>query len=176
MHSKQALNVQLSTNQSLNSEVRAKTAQVTTAQQQAATAKTVLSATVENLQAQNPALSASATSALDQAFETDPNAAKLLVRVYIHVHTQPQRRGALQLAQALRAAGYLVPGIDVKPESVQQAEVHYYNSDSQSRTDAEGIAKVVTAAGIPCQTRQVPQSASDKLKPRAYGLWLAADL
>jgi hypothetical protein len=176
MHSKQELNVQLSTNQSLNTEVKTKTAQAATAQQQAATAKTVLSATVENLQAQSPAASASATSALDQAFEANPNAAKLLVRVYIHIHAEAQRKRAMELARALRVAGYIVPGVDLKPQSVQESQVHYYANDSQSLSDVDGIVKVVASTGIPCQARQVPQPESDKLKPRAYGLWLAADL
>lgn len=176
MHTNQQLTTQVSANKSLSTEVQTKSAQAAAAQQQAATAKTVLSATVENLQSQSTAVSASATSALDAAFDADPNAAKVLVRVYIHIHAQPQRRRAVEVARALRAAGYIVPGIDLKPQSVTQSEVHYYTDDRQSVSDADAIAKVVAAAGVPCQARQVPQAQSDKLKPRAYGLWLAANL
>ncbi len=175
-NTKQQLTTQVNTNKSLTSEVQAKTAQAAAAQQQAVTAKTVLSTTVENLQAQNPAVSASTATALDQAFEADPNAAKFLVRVYIHIHAEPQRKHAAQVARALRTAGYIVPGIDLKPQTVQESQVHYYSDDSQSVSDANAIVKVVVSTGIPCQARQVPQPASDKLKPRAYGLWLAADL
>ncbi len=174
---------QINQNKSLATEVQTKTTlaneaqqQAANAREQAATAKTVLSATVENLQAQNPAVSASATSALNQAFDANPNAAKLLVRVYIHIHAQSQRKRAGQIARALRAAGYIVPGIDIKPESVKESEVHYYDDGSQSLSDANGIAKAVNSTGVPCATRQVSRSAADMLKPRAYGLWLAANL
>ncbi|HUA90998.1 MAG TPA: hypothetical protein VL991_00450 [Terracidiphilus sp.] len=176
LNTRHQLTTQVDTNKSLASEVQAKSAQAAAAQQQAATAKTVLSTTVENLQAQNPAVSAQAATALDQAFEADPNAAKYLVRVYIHIHAKPQRKHAAQIARALRNSGYIVSGIDVKPQTVQESQVHYYSDDSQSVSDANSIVKVVTSTGIPCTARQVPQPESDKLKPRAYGLWLAADL
>ncbi|HZP05094.1 MAG TPA: hypothetical protein VFB43_09350 [Terracidiphilus sp.] len=176
MNTKQQLTTQVNANKSLTSEVQVKTEQAAVAQQQAATAKTVLSTTVENLQAQNPAVSASAATALDQAFEADPNAAKLLVRVYVHIHEQPQRRRAVEIARALRAAGYIVPGVDIKPESVSESEVHYYSSDSQSLSDANAIVKVVTSTGIACKTRQVPQAQTDRLKARAYGLWIGTDV
>lgn len=176
MHTKQQLTTQVTANQSLTSEVQTKTAQAVEAQQQATTAKSVLSATVENLQAQSSAASASASSALDQAFDANPNAAKLLVRVYIHIHAQAQRKRAFEVARALRAAGYIVPGIDLKPQSVAESEVHYYVDDSQSVTDTSGIVKVVAANGIPCRARQVPQPQSDRPKKRAYGLWLASDI
>src|SRR6202000_896063 len=96
-------------NKSLTTEVQTKTTQVNQAQQlaataneQASTARNVLSATVENLQAQSPSVSASAATALDQAFDSNPNAAKLLVRVYVHVPAQPGRKQAMQAAKALR--------------------------------------------------------------------------
>lgn len=167
---------QIDKNKSLTTEVQSKTEQVTVAQQQATTAKTVLSATVENLQSQSSAISASATSALDQAFAANPNAAKLLVRVDIHIHTEAQRSRALQVARALRSAGFIVPGIDVKPGTVQVSQVHYYANDPQSQSDADAIAKAVAATGIQVETRQVPQSAADKQRLRAYGLWLAPDI
>lgn len=174
---------QIRKNKSLATEVQSKTTLAAQAQQQAAsateqanTAKRVLGATVEDLQSQNAAVSASATSALDQAFETDPNAAKLLVRVYVHMHSQTQRHRAFQIARTLRTAGYLVPGIDVQPQRFKESEVHYYADNSQSVSDANAISKVVASTGVPCQARQVPQAPTDKLRPRAYGLWLATDL
>jgi hypothetical protein len=171
-----AITNQVSQNKSLTTEVATRTAQANEAQQQATTAKSVLSATVDNLQSQSGAASASVTSALDQAFEANPNAAKLLVRVDIHIHTEAQRSRAQQVARALRTAGFIVPGIDVKPGTVQVSQVHYYANDPQSQSDAAAIAKAVTATGIQVETRQVPQPAADKQRPRAYGLWLAPDI
>ena len=167
---------QVNKNKSLTTEVATKTEQATEAQQQAATAKTVLSATVENLQSQSGAISASATTALDQAFADNPNAAKLLVRVDIHIHAEAQRSRAQQVARALRSAGFIVPGVDVKPAAVTVSQVHYYANDPQSQSDATAIANAVTATGIQVETRQVPQPAADKNRPRAYGLWLAPDI
>jgi hypothetical protein len=174
---------QVNKNKTLTTEVQTKTAQVSveqnkaaTATEQANTAKTVLSDTVENLQSQGSANSASVTSALDQAFDANPGAAKLLVRVYIHIHDEAQRKGAQQVARALRSSGFIVPGIDLKPQSVKVSQVHYYANDSQSQSDAEAIAKAAATAGIQVTTRQVPPSPMDKNKPRAYGLWLAADV
>jgi hypothetical protein len=174
---------QIGKNKSLTTEVQTKTTLVNEAQQQAATASaqaatasTVLNKTVENLQAQNPSVSSSAAAALDAAFDADPNAAKLLVRVYVHIGSETQRPTARHVASALRGSGYIVPGVDVKPEKPKQTEIHYYSDDPQSLSDAAAIAKIVTAAGVPCGKRQVPQSAADKLRPRAYGLWLAASV
>lgn len=176
MSTRQQLTTQVNTNKSLTSEVQVKTEQAAVAQQQATTAKTVLSATVENLQAQNPSVSASAATALDQAFAADPNAAKVLVRVYVHIHEQPQRRRAVEIARALRSAGYIVPGVDIKPESVSESEVHYYSGDAQSVSDANAIVKIVASTGIACKARQVPQAQTDRLRPRAYGLWVGTDV
>jgi hypothetical protein len=174
---------QIGKNKSLTTEVQTKTTQVSEAQQQeatakeqAVTAKTVLSATVENLQSQSGAAPGAVASALDQAFDANPNAAKLLVRVDIHIHAEAQRARAQQVARALRSAGFIVPGIDVKPKSVDVSQVHYYANDPQSQSDADAIAKAVTAAGIQVETRQVPQSAADKQRLRAYGLWLSPDI
>jgi hypothetical protein len=174
---------QINKNKTLTTEVATKTAQVneaqqqaTTANEQATTAKTVLSTTVENLQSQGGTASASVTSALDQAFDANPNAAKLLVRVYIHIHARDQHSRAQEVARTLRSAGYIVPGIDIKPQNVKVSQVHYYSNDSQSQSDAEAIAKAASAAGIQVITRQVPPSPMDKNKPRAYGLWLADNI
>jgi cell division protein FtsB len=174
---------QINKNKSLSAEVQTKTTLANEAQQQAATAnaqaasaRTVLSATVENLQSQNPAVSASATDALNQAFEADPNAARLLVRVDIHTHSADQRKRAQQVARALREAGFIVPGIDVKPEMVRETELHYYSDDSQSVSDATAIVKAVEAIGLAARKRQVPQPQTGHPRPRDYGLWLASDL
>ena len=160
----------------LQTEVKTKSAEANTAKQQADATKAVFSATVENLQAASPTVSASTTSAIDEAFDSNPNAANLLVRVYIHSHASDQQTSAVAIANALRAAGYLVPGMDVQPQSYKETEVHYYSDDSQSLSDVDAIIAIVAKTGIPVRKRQVPRAPSDKLRPRAYGLWLAADL
>jgi hypothetical protein len=170
------LTIQIAKTNELTTEVKKKTTQANEAKQQADTVETVLSATVEDLQAKSPAISATTTAALDHAFDANPNAAKLLARVYIHTHSTAQRARAKAVADALRAAGYIVPGIDVQPQSFKGTEVHYYTDDAQSVADADEIIKVVAATGIAIEKRQVAPAATDKLKSRAYGLWLASSL
>jgi hypothetical protein len=161
---------------SLTTDVKTQTAEAGKEKKRADTVKTVLSTTIETLQTKGPAVSDSTRSAIDQAFEKNPEAAKLLVRVYMHTHSTAQRARAVAIAGALRGAGFIVPGIDVQPQSFKTTEVHYYVDDSQSVSDAEAILKVLAGAGITAEKRQVPPAATDKLKPRAYGLWLASSL
>jgi hypothetical protein len=170
MNAKQQLSTQVTVNQDLTHEVQKKDLQVTTAQKQAKAAIAVYGATVENLQpSKNPAVAA----AVEKAFDADPTAAGLIARVYIHIHSEQQRPQAEIAARTLRSAGYIVPGIDLKPETARQSEVHYYAADSQSVADADAIIKALASAGVTVGKRQVPQATSDKLRPRAYGLWLA---
>ena len=70
----------------------------------------------------------------------------------------------------------LVPGIDVKQEKFKQTEIHYYDDDSQSLADVQAISAALAKAAIAVRTRKVPRAVSDKLRPRAYGLWLGSDL
>jgi hypothetical protein len=176
MQSKTSLQTQIGKTQSLQAEVSTQNAEVSTAKQQAVAAKSVLRTTVENLQAQSPAISASAASALDQAFDADPSAAKLFVRVYIHIHAPEQRKRAAEIAHALRGAGYFVPGIDVKSENIKESQVHYYTDDSQSLSDTDAIMKIVAGTGIAVEKLQVPPAKTDHLRPRAYSLWLSPDV
>jgi hypothetical protein len=176
LQSRSSLQTQMVKTDSLQSEVTTKNEEVKVAKQRAATTSALLSATVENLQTASPAVSASATSAVDRAFEANPSAAQILIRVYIHTHSREQHKRAAAIAGALRSAGMIVPGIDVKPESVEETQVHYYSNDKQSLGDVASIVKVVAGTGIPVSQRQVPQAASDKARPRAYGLWLASGL
>ena len=176
LQSRNSLQTQIVKTDSLQTEVTTKSEEVKVAKQKAATANAVLSATVENLQAASPSVSATATSAVDRAFEANPSAAQILIRVYIHIHSRAQHERAAAIAGALRSAGMIVPGIDVKPKSVRETEVHYYSNDSQSLADAASIVKVVAGTGIPVSQHQEPPAASDRLRPRAYGLWLASGL
>jgi hypothetical protein len=177
LQSRSNLQTQVAKTDSLQTEVHSKTAEVAAANEQAAATRAVFSATVENLQKASPSVSASTTAALNSAFDSNPNAAKLLVRVYIHLHSKEQKATATNLAHDLRAAGYLVPGVDTQPaQSYKATEVHYYANDSQSLSDIQGIMGVVSKAGINVDKRLVPPAGTDHLRPRAYGLWLAANL
>jgi hypothetical protein len=170
------LKFQITKNNSLKTEVTNKTAQAVAADQKAATVKSVLSTTIAGLQSQGPAISAGTTSAVDHAFDVNPIAATLLVRVYVHSHAATQHARAVAIAGALRDAGFIVPGIDVQPQSYKSTEVHYYTDDQQSLADADAIVKALAGSGVVVIKRQVPASKADHLKPRAYGLWLASTM
>jgi cell division protein FtsX len=160
-------------NHKLTVTVQQKTAEVKQESQKAKTTTELYNATIENLQSMSPAVSASTASAIEKAFDANPNAATLLVRVYIHIHSPDQRSRAEAMANALRAAGDVVPGIDVQPASTHQDEIHYYTDDPQSVQDVTTIQQVLAKAGTVVEKRLRPRASTDKLRPRAYGLWLA---
>jgi hypothetical protein len=177
VQTRRSLQTEIGKSDSLRAQVTAKSAEAEKATQDTATVKTVLSTTMEDLQAKGPDVALNATAALDHAFDADPTAAKLLVRVYIHTRIKAQHQRAVEIAKFLRKAGYVVPGIDVQPYppgAYSSTEVHYYANEPQSVSDASDIQSVVAKDGIPVVAKQV--TSSEKLRPRAYGLWLAADL
>ena len=160
-------------NQKLTVTVQQKTAEVKQETQKAKTTTDLYNATIENLQSISPTVSASASSAVEKAFDANPSAATLLVRVYIHIHSPDQRSRAEAMANVLRAAGDVVPGIDVQPASTHQDEIHYYSDDPQSVQDVTAIQQVLAKAGITVEKRMRPRAVTDKLRPRAYGLWVS---
>lgn len=177
IRTQKSLETQIGKTDSLQVQVKAKDAEAQKATQDAATVKTVLGATMEELQTKGPDVSLTARTAIDHAFEANPTAANLLVRVYIHIRIPSQRARAFEIARALRKAGYVVPGIDVQPYpagAYSSTEVHYYTDDSKSISDARAIQKAAASSGIPVITAQA--SPKGKQPPHAYGLWLASGL
>lgn len=152
----------------LQGQVRTQKAEVAKVKQQAGAAQAVLSTLGTS----------SASSALDQAFAANPDASKLIPRVYIHMRLASQRARARALAGVLRQAGFVVVGMDVKTYSataMPETEVHYYlDDDGQTKTDVAEIEKVVGSTGIPVVAKRAPNQPN--LQPRAYGLWLASGL
>ena len=176
LQTRSTLKTEIVKTDTLTTEVKTKSAEASTAKQEASATTAVFGATVENLQATNPSLSATTTAAIDKAFDANPKAASLLIRVYVHTNGAAQQPIAATAASALRGAGMVVPGIDVKQEKVKQTEIHYYDDDSQSLSDVQAISAALAKAGIAVKTRKVPRAVSDKLRPRAYGLWMGSDL
>ena len=154
------------------------------ATQQVQAVKSVIAETVKNLQSSDPGAAAPAASALDKALNADPAAASLVVRVYIHTNSADQQKRANAIASALRSQGYIVPGVDQMPDVYKQGpktytvtQIHYYEADSVSLSDVAAIAAIVKdKLAIPVQTIQVAPSVTYKVRPRAYGLYVARDL
>lgn len=177
LQTKDKLRTQMNDNATLQGTLTKTNEQAAATKEKAETVKSVLSATMEDLQSKGPAVSASATAALNHAFEVNPTATKLLVRVYIHTRAKSQHARAAEIAKALRKAEYVVPGIDIQPYpagAYSSTQVHYYTNDSQSLSDAQAIQKVVASTGIPVTSVQA--SPKDKPPARSYGLWLASGL
>jgi hypothetical protein len=154
-----------------------------TSSQQAQAETSVIQTAVKTLESTHSAASVTTSAALDKALDANPTAAALLVRVYIHTNTVDQKKRAMALASALRADGYIVPGIDQLPSVYAQGpktytttEIHYYTADNLSFADVAAIAKAVEAVGITVKTVQVAPSMTNKVRPRAYGLYLARSL
>jgi hypothetical protein len=171
------LTKQVDKNTELKVQVTTTSADAAKATQEASTVKTVLGATMQDLQNKGAGVSSTATAAINHAFDSDPEAAKLLTRVYIHMGAQSQHKRATEIAKALRTAGFLVPGIDVQPYpagAYATTQVHYYTSDTQSLSDANAIQKAVAATGIPVIVKQA--FPKDKQPEHSYGLWLAVGL
>jgi hypothetical protein len=152
----------------LQGQVSTQKAEVAKVKQQAGAAQAVLSELGTS----------SASGALNQAFAANPDASKLIPRVYIHMRLASQRAKARALAGALRQAGFVVVGMDVQKYSataMPETEVHYYlDDDGQTKTDVAEIEKVVGSTGIPVAAKRAPNQPN--LQPRAYGLWLASGL
>lgn len=175
LQARENLKTEVTKTVTLQTEVTDKTQVAVTATKKAEAVVKVLNDASADLQSQK-GVSATATSALNKAFQENPAAAKLIARVYIHLHSEPQRNTAVGLAKTLRAAGFLVPGIDLQDKvgRLSHTEIHYYTDDSVSVSDAKAIANTLTAAGTPTIAKK---SASSTPQPtRSYGLWLATDL
>ena len=65
----------------------------------------------ERIQAQNNLLKSVPPEFINLAFENNPEAAKALPRVYLHIGEEAQRELAVRLQKKLQAEGYIVPSI-----------------------------------------------------------------
>jgi hypothetical protein len=75
----------------------------------------------------------------------------------------------------LRQAGFVVPGIEVRPERVRQTEVRYYKSAEAPQ--AEKIADVLRSMGEQVRPPQHLEryEHSNAVRPNHYEVWLSAD-
>ena len=65
----------------------------------------------ERIQAQNNLFKSMPPEYINLAFENNPDAAKSLPRVYLHIGDETQRELAVKLQKKLQAEGYIVPSI-----------------------------------------------------------------
>ena len=92
-------------------------------------------------------------------------------RVYVQIRDESQRRTAARLGDALRDAGFLVPGIEVVAVGPSNTELRYL--DPAEQAEARRAASVLEAAGEPVSLRLVQLKGQSRARPRHYELWLA---
>jgi len=108
-----------------------------------------------------------------RARQRDPNIDKILPRVYIQTPAGPEAMERAEAAQKkLRQAGFLVPGIEVRPEPVKQTEVRYYKS--AEKPEADKVANTLRTAGEkvgePVYLKRFENSTT--VRPNHYEVWL----
>lgn len=123
---------------------------------------------------ENPDLARSATASV---LDANPEAARVLPRVYIHIRREDQRERAAALGRALEEAGFVVPGIerlvDIGPN---ESELRYFRQLDAEMADAEFAAATLRAAGLPIDAKFVAGfEDSTQIRARHYELWLAPD-
>jgi hypothetical protein len=99
--------------------------------------------------------------------------AQLLPRIYIHIQKEEDRQGASKVAQQLKGARYVVPGIErlvsVGPKTSQ---LRYFRKAEAS--EAAEIARLLTNEKVPIETQYVSgYENSDAIRPKHYEIWFA---
>jgi uncharacterized protein YfaS (alpha-2-macroglobulin family) len=114
------------------------------------------------------------TSLVNKTLDEKPQVAMVLPRIYMHIVDAGDRALAESLAQRLRAAGYLVVGIQLIPsaKSLKQSDVRFYRKPEEP--EADRIAKVLQNAGENVRTNHLVQyENSTTARPNHFEVWLA---
>ena len=102
--------------------------------------------------------------------ETPAATSELQPRVYIHIASEDQRATAVEARTALRAAGYLVPGIEnVGSKSPATTQLRYFLTDEE--TLGEKISAVLQVAGITAPANFIAGFANANIRPHHFELW-----
>jgi septal ring factor EnvC (AmiA/AmiB activator) len=93
----------------------------------------VLNSALYEVGTTNPGL---AKQALNKAIESEPDAAGVLPRIYIHIRAESQRSRAKQVADRLREKGYVVPGIEILVNiGPSTTQVRYFRGSEEKRAN-----------------------------------------
>jgi fermentation-respiration switch protein FrsA (DUF1100 family) len=100
--------------------------------------------------------------------------------VYLHIRNESDRADAERLAQALRQAGYRVPGIELvaEPRGYGANVRYYYEQQSeQSRAIADAVVNAARASGLAVWSDWRPELRSlagqyDRLPRDRVEVWL----
>jgi hypothetical protein len=163
----------------VNAEVGARRAELDQMNKQLEQARRQLENTQTRLRAWQNVVSEIPKPELEASFARasrgDPSVERILARVYIQ---RPPGAEALKRAeearQRLRQAGFVVPGIEVRPEAVRQTEVRYYKSEdaAQAAKVADVLRSIGERVGAPKHLERFENSTA--VRPNHYEVWLGA--
>lgn len=110
--------------------------------------------------------------AIAQVIEAEPRVARSLKRVYLHIGNEKHRERATQIAEQLKKAGYIVPGIenvgDNAPKGLTELRCSL-RSDAE-RDEALKIIGLLQQWGV----KMEPQPVKIAARPWQYELWFGA--
>lgn len=115
-----------------------------------------------------------AQKVIEKTFDSNPEAAKVLPRIFIHIRSAAQRPKATEIAKALRSQGYIVPGVQILVnEGPDENQVRYFHDSDSEKKEANEIAVALTSAGIAApQIKYV--SNYPNIRGRQYEVWFTA--
>jgi len=110
-----------------------------------------------------------AQQAIEDSLSNNPEAAKILPRVFIHIRSASQRAKAAQIATTLRGQGYIVPGVQILVDQGPTAtQVRYFHD--ADKDEAAKIAAALSANGVSNpQTEYVTNYPN--IRSRQYEIW-----
>jgi hypothetical protein len=107
---------------------------------------------------------------LQDASATVPAIAQLVRLVYIQVRDDNQRPAAEQIQKALKAKGFVVPGIETVSKGPNESEVRFFR-DSDADL-ARSVESALPISGAKAKYVRGYEN-SPNLRPRQIELWLA---
>ncbi len=111
-----------------------------------------------------------AQKAIEQSLKSNPQAAAILPRVFIHIRAASQGSGAKQVAGTLRQQGYIVPGIQMVNKGPDETQVRYFHGTDQK--EAKNIADLLVGSGVKDVKPELIGGHED-IRPRQYEIWFA---
>lgn len=104
----------------------------------------------------------------------EKSASAMRPRVYIQIANDGQRSLAAKAADALKAAGYEVPGVEsVGTRAPKTTTVRYFVRSEESRRQAEEVVKVLQGLGVDARAQllSIPKASA---QPRQIEIWFGS--
>lgn len=92
-------------------------------------------------------------------------------RVYVQIQNEPQRVSAERLRTSLQNAGFIAPGIELRPkESPGRTEVRYFSSSDKDQADQ--VTQIVQGIGLTPEEKDFSGKYRGKVPLRQIEVWL----